>query len=481
MALVPSALKRVLALAVFAAGFSMGLTALPVLLAQGGWHYNLGGWAPPWGIELVLTPFTLFLAGLGWLVGLGAWFYGLPFWVLHRGEGKKEGAFYAFLFLLSGTFLGFLTVRDLFSLYLLLQLSVAAGALLLALGQGRGWLDAFRFLLWGGAGNSFFLLAVFFLYASTGTFHLGDILAQIFIAKNAALVTTAGCCLALGLSQPLLFPSLPVFRSLLERTPAFLLGLLVSLWTRGAVYLAFTFLFFTLNLPSYVPPKGIVLCEYSLVVVFLALFVLAMRQKDLLKALGHLGTAQLGVLFAGFLLGNKGALTGTLMDLSSQVLVMAGFFFAAGMLRSAPGALPFSRLAGLGRHQPLMGLSLVIFAASVAGVPPTGGSFGKWYLVQGALEKKDWVLLAALAASVLFGLFYFVRWTVLLYEHRSASGSLFYPSRASQVFLFLLALAVLLLGLFHQAIIHDFIEPALPKAFQDLPIPNVPFLGKEVE
>src|SRR6266852_4481902 len=36
--------------------------SFPKLLAEGPWHYSLGGWAPPWGIELVVTPFSTFLA-----------------------------------------------------------------------------------------------------------------------------------------------------------------------------------------------------------------------------------------------------------------------------------------------------------------------------------------------------------------------------------------------------------------------------------
>jgi hypothetical protein len=37
------------------------------------------------------------------------------------------------------------------------------------------------------------------------------------------------------------------------------------------------------------------------------------------------------------------------------------------------------------------------------------------------------------------------------------------------------------LGVFNQEVVHHFIEPALPKAFTNLPVPNVPFLGKQVE
>ncbi len=377
--------------------------------------------------------------------------------------------------------MGLLLIRDIFSLYLLLEISVVAGAALLVVGQARGWLDGFYFFLWGSTGASFFLLGAFFLYAFTGTLHLDDLLAQIFISKNGSIVEIAGCCMALALVYPLSFPAPWGFARVLQQTPAFILGFLSSVWVRGLVYLSFVLIFFVLNLPGFIQPRWITLSEYGLVLFLLIQFVFAVRQKDLHQAIGYLSVAQLGYLFAGFILGNKSALTGTLMELVSQVLVMAGLFFAAGTLRSNSGALPFSRLAGLARHRPLVGLALVIFTASIAGVPPTGGSFGKWYLIQGALEKKDWVLLGALAAVVLFSFFYFAKWTVFLYEHRSASSFLTPSSRVSQWPIFLLAAAVLLLGIFHQEIIHNFIEPALPKAFQNIPMLNVPFLGKQVE
>ena len=34
------------------------LSSFPKVLEHGPWHYSLGGWAPPWGIELVLAPLS---------------------------------------------------------------------------------------------------------------------------------------------------------------------------------------------------------------------------------------------------------------------------------------------------------------------------------------------------------------------------------------------------------------------------------------
>jgi len=175
------------------------------------------------------------------------------------------------------------------------------------------------------------------------------------------------------------------------------------------------------------------------------------------------------------------ALTGTLMELLSQSLGVAGLFCIAGYLKQKSESPLVSQLAGLGRHRPMTGLALVIFTASVVGIPPTGGFFGKYYLVLGALEQKDWIILVAVGISVLFTFYLFAKLTYFLYEHKEPQLSYGPASVWTKLPFLLLALCVLLLGLFHQEVIHNFIEPALPKAFQSLPMPNVPFLGKEVE
>jgi multicomponent Na+:H+ antiporter subunit D len=159
--------------------------------------------------------------------------------------------------------------------------------------------------------------------------------------------------------------------------------------------------------------------------------------------------------------------------------MVAGLFFITGTLRAATGALPLSRLSGLGRQRPWTGLALIVFTASLVGIPPTGGSVGKWYLIQGAIEKNNWILLVLMAAAILLNLFYFIKIIILIYEHQDNTADA--SSIAAKLPILILALGVLVLGIFHQTIIERFIEPALPKAFQNILMPNVPFLGKQVE
>jgi len=473
-------INRLSVLTVFVTGWVWGAEALEGVLANGPWFYNLGGWAAPWGIEVALTPFTVFLAGWIWLIGMSTWFYGLPYWMLRQKESVKEGLFNAFLFLLIGSVFGLLFLRDLLSLYFCQETVLAAAAGLIVVGQAKNWRDGFYFFFWGTVGSSFLLLSTFFLYASTGTLNLDDLLSQIFISKNAAVVLTSGLLGVFAFVIPLTFPLPAFFSRLVGQTPSFVMGLLSSVMVRGLVYVLFILLFFTLNLPGFHQSFWLWGPEYLLIAFLFWNFVWAFRQNDFQQSIAFISVAQLAFIFVGFLLGNKSALTGTLLELLNQLLLVAGLFFVAGTLRVTPGALPLSRLAGLGRQRYWTGLALVVFAASLVGIPPTGGSLGKWYLIQGALERNNWVLLVLLSTTALLNLFYFIKLIVLIYEHRDSTIA-DTSSIAAKVPILILALGVLILGVFHQTIIERFIEPALPKAYQNISMPNVPFLGKQVE
>jgi len=448
---------------------------------QGDWHYSLGGWAPPWGIEMVVTPFSTFFAFLMIVIALFSSYYLGTHGLLAGLPRVRESLGDTLSLLLTMGLMGLLWVRDGFTFYLLLQFSILAAMAWMACLVRQAGTGIFYFLLAGSTGASLLVAGFLFLYAGTGTLNLGDILAQLFIFKNFALASVAGALFTVGWVPLLLFPSPRFFGNLSDQTSPYLLGFLSSAFVRVGVFALFLLYFFVLDVPGLSQPWGLVVMEYLLIYALFFEFLSAARQKDFLHMAGFLSLAQIGYIFSGFALGNKSALTGALMELLTQLLTTAGFFFIAGTLRTGAGALPFSRLVGLARYRPLTGLALVIFAAAIVGIPPTGGFFGKWYLVLGAVAKKDWIILAGILVSVAFNFVYFFKLTLFLYGHRSPHPT---PPPVSLVFkspILLLALGVLLLGIFHDKIIHDFIEPALPRAFQNLPVPNVPFLGKQVE
>ncbi len=475
-------LSRLAAYAALLFTFYLTALSLPGLLNQGSWHYNLGGWPSPWGIELVLSPFSAFLACFILFLALVALSHLGSFGLVAGLLKNRESLGAALLLVWVSALLALLWVRNGFTLYLFLQVALMASVGLWACLTRHAWQDGFYFLLGGSMGASLLLAGFLFLYSVTGTLHLDDLLAQLFIAKNFSMAITAGFLLAGGMAWFFTFPAPLFLGRLLNQAPPFFLGLISSALARVGLYLFFIFIFFVLNVPGLEQPGWLLALEYLLVLPFLAGFVLAAWQKDFLHAVAYLSVAQLAFPLAGFEAGNKSALTGSLVELLSQMPVVMGLFMAVGTLSLKPsGPHPFSKLAGLGRHNFDMALTLIIFSFSIVGVPPTGGCFGKYYLLQGIWEKKDWLLMAPLAATLLFNLWTAARFLWLLFEHPKADSFHAPPAFSAKAPLFLLATLVLLLGIFHQEVIHAFIEPALPKAYQNVPLPNVPFLGHEVE
>jgi NADH-quinone oxidoreductase subunit N len=72
--------------------------------------------------------------------------------------------------------------------------------------------------------------------------------------------------------------------------------------------------------------------------------------------------------------------------------------------------------AGLGRRRPAMALAMTIFLMSLAGVPPTAGFFGKFFLFKAALANSDliWLVVLGLLTSVV-SVFYYLRVVVAMY------------------------------------------------------------------
>ena len=462
--------------------FLLAMKLLPRVLARGPWHYSLGGWAPPWGIELLVTPYSVLLAFF--LLGLAAlvywqWESFAPATDIHPSRETLSGPLTLFF---TGSLLALLWSRDGFTLYLFLETALVSAVGLLLCAAWQGWLEGFYFLLWGSAGASLLLAGFLFLFSATGTLHLDDLLAQLFITKNFPMALSAGLLMGMAFLFPLTYPLPFLYRGTPGVLPPFLLGFLSSTLARAAAYVLFLILFFVLNVPGLAQPGWLEGVERFLVLAFLAGFALAFLQKDFLRYAAWIGTAQLGFLLLGFALGNKGGLAGALMELLSQMPATVGLFLAAGLLSPKPGnSQLLSRWAGMGRQDFPLALCIVIYSFSILGVPPTGGFFGKFYLFQGALDKKDWFFTVCLGLVILLNLASAARLTWRLFEHPKGTPVPVPLAPKAKAPFYLLAAAVLVLGLFHESVLKDYIEPALPKAFLKTPAPNVPFLGKEVE
>ncbi len=131
--------------------------------------------------------------------------------------------------------------------------------------------------------------------------------------------------------------------------------------------------------------------------------------KDNLKArLAYSTVSQLGYIVLGAMLGVAAGVVGGGMHIAMHAFGKITLFFCAGAIMVAAHKTKVSELNGLGRRMPLTMLAFLIGALSIVGLPPFGGTWSKWMLVQGTLDAGIWMLTAVLLLSSLLNVAYLV-------------------------------------------------------------------------
>jgi multicomponent Na+:H+ antiporter subunit D len=81
-------------------------------------------------------------------------------------------------------------------------------------------------------------------------------------------------------------------------------------------------------------------------------------------------------------------------------------FFCAGAILVASHKSNISEMAGLGRRMPITMIAFFIASLSIIGLPPTAGTWSKWWLLTATLETDQLVLMAVLLLSSLLNIAY---------------------------------------------------------------------------
>ena len=134
----------------------------------------------------------------------------------------------------------------------------------------------------------------------------------------------------------------------------------------------------------------------------------AMTRDNLKARLAYSTVSQLGYITLGAMLGVAAGVVGGGMHIVMHAFGKITLFFCAGAIRVAAHKNRVSELDGLGRRMPLTMLAFLIGALSIVGLPPFGGTWSKWLLVQGTLDTGLWLLTATLLVSSLLNIMYLV-------------------------------------------------------------------------
>jgi NADH-quinone oxidoreductase subunit N len=129
-----------------------------------------------------------------------------------------------------------------------------------------------------------------------------------------------------------------------------------------------------------------------------------MRQRSVLRMVGHLALAQLGVVLMGVLgwqQANQG-LASVLFALATSGIAVLAAAGAITLVEGSGTADSVNAYQGLSRRSPGVAAALALAVFSLAGLPPLIGFFARLFTIQAALLAGwAWLVITAMVATVL--------------------------------------------------------------------------------
>ena len=150
---------------------------------------------------------------------------------------------------------------------------------------------------------------------------------------------------------------------------------------------------------------GTLICVLASITIITASLI-ALSQDGLKRRLAFSTIGQLSYIVLGMGLLAPKALTGGSVHIAMHAFGKITLFMCAGAIMVATGKKNISEMVGIGKKMPVTMLCFFICALSVIGLPPTGGFFSKWYLLEGAMNSGQWQFMVVLLGSSLLGACY---------------------------------------------------------------------------
>jgi len=443
--------------------FVASVAAFISVLKNGAMHYYLGGWPPPLGIEYVVDHLSAFMTVIITFIGLLAVVYS-RLSVLQEVPGRVASLYPMMLLLISGM-VGIVVTGDLFNLYVFLEIASLSAYALIAVGNERAPVAAFRYLILGTLGACFYLLGVGFIYFSTGSLNMADVARLLPKLYDSTAVQASVAFVVVGLSLKMaLFPLHIWLPDAYTYAPSAVTSLIAPTMTKVAAYVLVRVLV-SVFLPPYLrdvlPVTSIIgwLAAAGIIVGS----VMAIAQNDFRRMLAYSSVAQIAYVALGIGLANPLGLIGGLLHILNHAFMKGCLFQIAGAIRYRTGLWEISRFAGLGRRMPWTMAAFTVAALSMVGIPPTCGFFSKWYLALGCVDAGNWVFLAAIVISSLLNAVYFFRILEKVYlapdEIDAAVENAGPPPVEMKAPILVLAAGIIVLGLVNAVIVTNVLQP----------------------
>ncbi|MCX5847393.1 MAG: NADH-quinone oxidoreductase subunit N [Deltaproteobacteria bacterium] len=318
---------------------------------------------------------------------------------------------------------------------------------------------ALKYLLLGAFSTGFLLYGIALVFGATGSANLvaiykylnvpAKVFSPMLLFGMGLLIVGFGFKIA---SVPFHMWTPDVYEGAPTTVTAFM-----SAGVKAAAFAAFLRIF-VYALPSLQPDWTVILWVLAVLTMTIGNLA-ALLQENIKRMLAYSSIAHAGYIMIGMVAAKHAAddmgTYSILYYLMAYTFMNVGAFIIVILYgRKAEDNLNISDYAGMGYKYPVLGATMAIFMFSLAGIPPTAGFIGKFYVFAAAI-KGGFIDLAIIGViNSVLSVYYYLRVTIMIYMREPTTDM---PplqfSRAATLATTIAALATLILGIFPEKFI----------------------------
>jgi NADH-quinone oxidoreductase subunit N len=307
-----------------------------------------------------------------------------------------------------------------------------------------------KYLLLGAFASGFVLYGIALVYGATASTNLkrvAEVVASGRVTSPTLLIIGMGL-LIIGFGFKV--ASVPFHMwmpDVYEGAPTSVTAFMIA-GTKAAAFAAFLRILMT-ALPSLQPDWGRILWVLAVLTMTVG-NVVAIAQSNIKRMLAYSSIAHAGYILVALVAANKLGSGSILFYLVAYSFMNLGAFAVViALALQDRERVSIHDYAGLGLKYPFLGAAMALFMFSLAGIPPTGGFMGKFYIFSAAIQAKYIGLAIIGVLNSVISVYYYLRITVVMYmgqgEAEPAAGRL---SPALGLAMLIAVLGTLQLGLF---------------------------------
>jgi len=177
--------------------------------------------------------------------------------------------------------------------------------------------------------------------------------------------------------------------------------------------------------------------------------VVAIAQKNIKRMLAYSSIAHAGYILVGMIAGGNGGGASVLFYLAVYTFMNLGAFAVIiALSKKGEESFAIEDYKGIGFKYPLLAAAMAVFMLSLAGIPPTAGFIGKFYIFSSAINAGYIILAIIGVLNSVVSVYYYLRIVVFMYmEPAEKEYPLLFAQPALVLVLLISIIAIFQMGL----------------------------------